>query len=132
VIGGRVLDTSALTDLAQRRTAYAAALVDTAASVGITLLIPGTALLEAWQQSHPEVRPFLDLLTSMPTGVVDQADPSTAAAAGVLAAEAGQPHASLGTVHAVHLARTRDWPIITADPEAVLALDPHVRVESLP
>jgi hypothetical protein len=32
----------------------------------------------------------------------------------------------------VYLAGTRNWPVITADVEAVLALDPHVPFESLP
>jgi len=128
-----VLDTSAILDAAEQRTMYGAALIDTAASVGITLLLPATALLEAWQQCTPASRPLLDLLTEMPTGVLaplDQAD--TAAAAGVLAADAGQPNARPGTVHAVHLARTRDWPVVTADVDVVLALDPHVPFESLP
>jgi hypothetical protein len=30
------------------------------------------------------------------------------------------------------LAQTRSWPIVTADPESVLALDAHVAIESLP
>lgn len=130
--GGRILDSTAVLDIAGQDTAYGAALLTVATDRGITLAVPAAALLEAWALSTPESRPFLDLLPLLAAVEIHAVDEVTAAGAGGLAADAGQPTASAGTAQAVWLAQTRPWPIVTADPDGVLALDPHVPFESLP
>jgi hypothetical protein len=131
VIGGLVLDASALGDLAENRTPYAAELVDTAIANLRVVCVPATALMECWAQSPEQSQTFLAMFTGLSVVVVDVADETTAIDAGALAAEAGQPKAPAGTMHAVLLARTRKWPILTWHPQAVWALDPDVAVESL-
>jgi PIN domain nuclease of toxin-antitoxin system len=132
VTGGRILDSSAILDIARRDTTYGAALLTVATDRGLTLAVPAAALLEAWARSTPESRPFLDLLPLLEAVEIHLLDDATAAEAGALAADAGRPTTSAGTAQAVRLAQTRPWPIVTADPESVLALDLHVAFESLP
>jgi hypothetical protein len=50
VIGGRVLDASALVAFASGDSIYAAALVWTAVEEGIVLVVPSTAIAAAWAQ----------------------------------------------------------------------------------
>jgi hypothetical protein len=132
VIGGAVLDVTALTDLAAGRTAYAAAFLDTAIDLGRAVVIPAAALLEAWARTALEHRPFLDMLTGLPVVLVLDLDAATARDAGIRAQDAGRPAAGAGTVHAVQVAVSRGWPVLTADVDTVLGLDPHVPFESLP
>jgi len=131
VIGGIVLDASALGDLAENRTPYAAELVDTAIANLRVVCVPATALMECWAQSPDEAQTFLAMFTGLSVVVVDVADEATAIDAGALAAASGQASAAAGTMHAVLLARTRKWPVLTWNPQAIWALDPDVIVESL-
>jgi hypothetical protein len=132
VSGGRVLDCTAISDLAGQDSAYGAALLTVATDRGITLAVPAAALLEAWARSTGRLRPFLDLLPQLGAVQIHAVDEATAAGAGALAADAAQPTVAAGTAQAVWLARARSWPVVTADPDTVLALDPHVPFETLP
>lgn len=38
----------------------------------------------------------------------------------------------VGTAHAVHVARSRSWTVLTSDPDTVLSLAPDVRTETIP
>jgi hypothetical protein len=131
VIGGIVLDATALADLAENRTPYAAELVDTAIANLRVVCVPAAALMECWAQSPEDSQTFLAMFTGLSVVVVDAVDEATAIDAGALAAAAGQPDAAAGTMHAVMVARTRKWPVLTQNPQAVVALDPDVIVESL-
>jgi hypothetical protein len=137
VIGGRVLDTSALLDAGTGHTLYARALITVAVQEGIVLAVPATCLADAWAQASPQVRPFLDLLADRAVVVIDALDGAAAVPVGILAAPAADP-ASLPSVdlpaaHAVHLARTRGgWPIVTADPDRLRAIDDEAPIEELP
>ena len=130
--GGRILDSSAVLDLAVQDTVYGAALLTVATNRGMTLAVPAAALLEAWAGSTPAGRPFLELLPQLAAVQVHLVDEATAAGAGVLAATAGQPTAAAGVAQAVWLAQASHWPVVTANPDAVLALDPRIPFESLP
>ena len=88
MIGGRVLDTSALVDAATGKSIYARALIRTAVDQGIVLAVPATALMAAWAALPPSGRPFLGLLPELPVAVVDHLDETSARDAGLLLADA--------------------------------------------
>jgi hypothetical protein len=116
VTGGRILDWTAIVDIARRDTGYGAALLTVGTDRGLTLTVPAAALLKAWAWSTPESRPFLDLLPLLAPVEIHPVDDALAAEVGALAADAGRPTTSAGTAQAVRLAQTRPWPIVTADP----------------
>ena len=126
------MDSSAALDIATGRSVYGQALVDTALRSGDVLSIPAVALMEAWAGigSEMEDQAPLVLLRSLPVVVVEHLDGESAERAGALAAERGQP--ATGMAQAVYVARRRDWSVVTADIDGVLALDPYVPFESLP
>jgi hypothetical protein len=132
VIGGRVLDATAVLDLATGTSIYGQALLSIAAEQAIPLAIPAVALQAAWQRAPVQGRPWLELLPELPTVVVLALGAADARDAGMLAAAAQRPDAAPGTAHAVHIARHRGWPVVTTDPDAVLALDPEIRTETIP
>ena len=133
MIGGRVLAYSAIDDIAIGRTIYAAAFLAAANDVGIPLAVPACVLQEAWAAAAPSDYPFLELLTGLPLVVVDPLDPSAAQRSGVLAADV---HASgaydSGAAHTVLTAQDRGWPVLTADPRPLRAIDPGLPIELLP
>lgn len=130
MIGGRVLDPAALLDMATGRTIYGRALVDAALQEGIVLAAPAVALMEAGAGTTPEGRRLLSLFRRLPIVVLEPLDGEAAEAVGILASERGRPAG--GVAHAVYVARRRGWGVVTGDPDALLALDPHLPFESLP
>src|SRR5918994_5078799 len=89
--GGRILDTSALLDVATGATVYARSLVDTATQAGLTLSVPAAALAAAWAATGPLGRLSLDLLLEVPVVVVDPLDEPAAGAVGVALARPSVP-----------------------------------------
>lgn len=132
MIGGVVLDASAIIDAASGRTAYASAIIDSALHNGRVLALPTSAVAQAWARAAPEQEALLAILPSLPVVVVHHFDLDTAIDAGAAAGAAGHPDASTALMHVVQLARARGWPVLTADPAAIHALDPAVAVEPLP
>lgn len=133
MIGGRVLDPSALLDLASGRTVYARALVSTAVQVGLVLAVPAVALAEAWAEVEPAGRPFLNLLEDRAVVLVDALTDSAARSVGLLVAESDPAvRSTLGTAHAVQVALTRGWPVVTGRPATIKALHPDVTLDALP
>jgi hypothetical protein len=132
VIGGRVLDVSAVLTLAAGTNVYGQAVLRLAIAEDIPLAVPAAALQAAWQHASPAGRPWLELLPDNPTVVVVPLDLAQARDSGTLAADAGRPDVLAGTAHAVHLAVHRNWPLITAEPDTALALSSRVRTETIP
>jgi hypothetical protein len=99
VIGGVVLDTTALLDIVTGATIYGQAFVSTAAERGVVLLIPSTSLSQAWATVPSERLPLLELLLELPVVVVDDMDLTTARAAGLV----------LKNVFGILSARLRAW-----------------------
>jgi hypothetical protein len=133
VIGGRVLDASAVHDLTVGRSIYAAAFLAAANDLGIALAIPATALQEVWAAAEPADFPFLELLAGLPLAVLDPLDATAAERSGVLAREvqaAGRWDAA--AAHTVLVAQDRGWPVLTADPAPLRAIDVGLPVELLP
>jgi hypothetical protein len=133
VIGGKVLDRTAIQDLAEAKSVYAVALGRVCVEHGITLAVPSTALMDTAASVAPANRPFLDLLLDMPVTVVVNLDQPTAIAAGVAAHDAHLTREyDAADAHTVYVAASRDWPVVTADPAPLLAINPTVGVEQLP
>jgi hypothetical protein len=133
MIGGRVLDTTAINDLTIGRTIYGAAFLAAANEIGIALAIPATALQEAWAIAEVDDHPFLDLLLGLPLTIVEILDTDTAQRSGLLsaAAHAGNQW-NAGTAHAALVSRDRGWPVLTAEPAKLRALDPEIQIDPLP
>lgn len=132
MIGGRVLDTSAVLTAATGTNDYTAALLTVAAAHGIVLAVPAGAVQGAWRGTRPAERAWLELLLDSPAVVVVPLAADDARDAGLLAADAGHDDSTAATAHAVHLARRRGWTVLTADPGPVLELDPQVHAETIP
>jgi hypothetical protein len=133
VIGGRVLDATALHDLTIGRTVYGAAFLAAANDVGITVAVPAAALQEAWAAAGQNDYPFLELLLDLPITVVDSLGAAAAEGSGVLAEDVHAAGAfNAGAAHAVLVARERGWPVLSADPAPLRAIDPGLPVEVLP
>lgn len=67
MIGGRVLDASALVVFATQRSVYAAALVWTAVEESIVLVVPSTAIATAWADLEDKNHPVLEVLGDVDT-----------------------------------------------------------------
>lgn len=133
MIGGFVLDTTAVLDAATGRTIHTRALVRSALQVGMVLAVPAAALAEAWSRIEPGSRALLPLFVDRVVVVVEPLRGVDAERVGVLAAALpGAGGAQLGIAHSVHVAGARGWPLVTAVPELVRALDPQVTVQELP
>jgi|SRR5215475_8163516 len=131
MIGGVVLDASALADAATGKTLYAKARIVTAAESGIVLAVPTAALAAAWAEVAPSGRPFLDLVPTLSVAVVITLDHTAAPEVGLLLA-AAPPGPDLAAAHVVWSAQRRGWPVLTANPRPLLAIDHRLEIERLP
>jgi len=130
VIGGRVLDSTALAAFAIGRPVYMRALVWAAVEANIVLAVPSAALGRAWglveQDHHDALRVLLDL----PNTVIDELTPASAREAGLLLATAGQD--DIAAAQVASSARRRGWPAVTGEPGTLRKLDTAVQIEELP
>lgn len=132
MIGGRVLDTSALVGLATGRSQYGLALVWTAVERGIVLAVPTAALAQACLELPPRLAQSLHTLLAQPVTVVEILTAPVAFEIGDLPNDESEHTVSLTVAHVVWSAKHRGWPVVTAEPEAVRSLNPEVKVERLP
>jgi hypothetical protein len=132
VIGGRVLDTSALIDAAVGKTIYTRSFVTAAVEIGLVLAVPTTALQDAWALLPRDARPLLEVVLGLPVTVVDPLTAETAQTAGVAGQDARGGQYATTPAHVVHAALSRQWPVLTADPEPLEAINPEVLIERLP
>lgn len=109
MIGGRVLDVSALLAFARGTSIYAAAAVWTAVEESIVLVVPSTAVAAALVELADQYRPVLDVLLHLPITVIDTLDEARARIVGRLGGRQSD-------AHAVACAQERGWPLLTADP----------------
>jgi hypothetical protein len=130
MIGGRVLDTTALAAFAIGRPVYVRALVWAAVEENIVLAVPSAALGRAWALLEPEHHPALQVLLDLPNTVIDELGPASALESGLLLAASGQDDIVAGQVAAS--ARRRGWPAVTGDPATLRKLDTTVTIEELP
>ena len=112
MIGGQVLDLSALLSFARQTSIYAAALVWTAVEEDIVLLVPSTAVSLAWAQLDATAEPVLDVLIGLPIVVVDDL---TRARGREIGEWLRSRTARLDIAHAAVCAAQRQWPLVTAE-----------------
>jgi predicted nucleic acid-binding protein len=126
VIGGRVLDASAIVAFASGESIYAAALVWTAVAEGIVLVLPSTAIAAAWAHLPDKDHPVLDVLLDLPVTVVDDLDAPRARAVGALGGD-------LPDAHVLRCAHDRGYPLITTDAARYAGIrPPGVDIDPLP
>ncbi len=130
MIGGRVLDATALAAFAVGRPVYVRALVWAAVEENIVLAVPSAALGRAWSMLEPEHHPALQVLLDLPNTVIDELGPASAQESGLLLAASGQDDIVAGQVAAS--AKRRGWPAVTGEPGALRKLDTTVTIEELP
>jgi predicted nucleic acid-binding protein len=126
VIGGRVLDASAVMAFASQRSVYAAALVWTVVQEHMVLVLPSAAVAAAWSQLDAKYHPLLEVLLRLPNTVIDDLDADRARAVGQL--EPGD----LEAAHAVACAQRRGWPLVTTDATRYKEFNVEVPAEELP
>jgi hypothetical protein len=132
VIGGRILDTSALIQAA-RGTAYMQALLYVSHEHLIPLVIPAPCLADALAGlDDPEQQARLFDLLKSPIAKVAQFGSAEATGTGLLRASARPARASTGAAHAAFLAADRGWPVVSARPGPIRAVHPEVEIEPLP
>ncbi|MGB6162988.1 MAG: hypothetical protein WCF33_01925 [Pseudonocardiaceae bacterium] len=127
MIGGKVLDASALAALARRRHS-ALVWFDIAPTLGLTLYVPNLALTEV-RAVRPDAAPLLADVLTHPSVIIGELDAATAGQVDQLLLDADVFDGCAG--HVVHIARTRGWPALTADPGRLRHVDPTVEVELL-
>jgi hypothetical protein len=130
MIGGRVLDGSALVAFATGRPVYMRALVWAAVEENLVLAVPSAALGRAWAQLEPQHHAALQVLLGLPNTVIHDLSPSMAQESGLLLAASGQDDIVAGQV--VSTARQRGWPAVTGDPGTLRKVDGAVPIEELP
>lgn len=127
MIGGKVLDASALAALARRRHS-ALVWFDIAPTLGLTLYLPSLALAEV-RAVRPDAAPLLADLLTHPSVIVGELDAATADQVDQLLLDADVFDGCAG--HVAHVARTRGWPALTADPGRLRHVDPAVQIDLL-
>jgi hypothetical protein len=130
MIGGRVLDATALAAFAIGRPVYVRALVWAAVEENIVLAVPSAALGRAWSMLEPEHHPALQVLLDLPNTVIDELGSVSAHESGLLLAASGQDDIVAGQVAAS--AKRRGWPAVTGEPAALRKVDTAVTIEELP
>ena len=130
MIGGRVLDATALAAFAIGRPVYVRALVWAAVEENIVLAVPSAALGRAWSMLDPEHHPALQVLLDLPNTVIDELGSASAHESGLLLAGSGLDDIVAGQVAAS--AKRRGWPAVTGEPAALRKLDTTVAIEELP
>lgn len=130
-VSGRVLDTSALIDLALGRTVYAQAFARHATNIGLTWAIPATALAEAWARLPDKGRLGLSVLVQLGQTVIEPLDVNRAGPVGEVLEEAG-PSFDVCAAHVVEVATRRGWPVLTNRGVMLRAIVPGLEIEPLP
>ena len=130
-LGGRVLDSDALSDFATLRTVYTQTLTWFAVDHGVVLAVPAAALAAAWP-TGAAAREVLSVLLALPVTVIDPLDDAAASGMGELLAANATVAPDVVAAHVAYSARRRGWPVVTTRPDRLRALDPTLEIECLP
>jgi hypothetical protein len=131
VIGGKVLDASALLHFATAKSVYVQAVAWAAVEDSIVLVVPAAALTVAWADIPSTGHEVLGVLLNLPVTVIDILDRTRARDVGLFLAGISSEK-QLMLAHVLECARNRGWPVLTADPHSLRSLDSSVEVEELP
>jgi hypothetical protein len=126
VIGGKVVDASALAALVRGRLS-AVAWFATAKITGLTLYLPALALAEV-RAVRPDAGSELAEALGHPSVVLGDLDAAGAARSTSCLAP---PMSSTGAPAMSCIARTRGWPVLTADPGRLRRVDLAVQLDLL-
>ena len=132
MIGGRVLDVTAVVGFSAGQSVYVEALVMTAIEENIVLAIPSAVLARASALIPRGHELGFDVLLGLPCTVMDPLDTVQACAVGAILEHSGEPRGDIAAAHVVHCARQRGWPVVTGEPELLLTLDSSIEIENLP
>ncbi len=127
MIGGKVVDASALAALVRGRLS-AVAWFATAKTTGLTLYLPALALAEV-RAVRPDAGSQLAEALGHPSVVLGELDAVGAREVDQLLLAADVFDGCAG--HVVHVARTRGWPALSADPGRLHRVDPAVQLDLL-
>lgn len=130
-VHGRVLDTSALIDLATGRTVYAQAFARHSTATGLAWAIPTTAVAEAWSRLPDKGRLALAVLVQLGQVVIEPLDLDHAGPVGEVLETAG-PDFDTCSAHVVEIATRRSWPVLTDRGVRLRAIAPGLEIEPLP
>lgn len=127
MIGGKVLDASALAALVRGRLS-AVAWFATAKATGLTLYLPSLALNEV-RAVRPDAGPQLAEVLGHPSVVLGELDATAAGQVDQLLLDADVFDGCAG--HVIYIARTRGWPALSADPGRLRRVDPALQLDLL-
>jgi hypothetical protein len=127
VIGGKVLDASALAALVRGHLS-AMAWFDTARALSVPLYLPTLALAEV-RAVRPDAGPRLAEVLGHPSVVLGELDAVAADQVDQLLLAADVFDGCAG--HVVHVARARGWPALSADPGRLRRITPAVQIDLL-
>jgi predicted nucleic acid-binding protein len=127
VIGGKVLDASALAALVRGRVS-AAAWFSTARTLSLPLYLPTLALAEV-RAVRPDAGAQLAEVVGHPSVVLGELDAVGAGEVDQLLMQADVFDGCAG--HVVYVARSRGWPVLTADPGRLRRVDAALELELL-
>jgi hypothetical protein len=132
VIGGRILDTSALVQAARGRP-YMQALLYVSHEHLIMLVVPAPCLADALASlDDPEDQARLFDLLRSPIAKVVHFGETEARGTGLLRSGSTPKGVGTASAHAAFLAADRGWPVVSAKPGPIRALHPDVEIELLP
>ena len=127
MIGGKVLDASALAALVRGRVS-AAAWFSTARTLSLPLYLPTLALAEV-RAVRPDAGAQLAEVVGHPSVVLGELDAVGAGEVDQLLMQADVFDGCAG--HVVYVARSRGWPVLTADPGRLRRVDAALELELL-
>lgn len=125
MIGGKVLDPGALVSYLDGRLAVVSWLA-VAPEIGLVLYLPDLVLQEV-ATLCPDDGPRLAALLDHPHVIHGRLDKAAAADIRQMLTTAGVWDATAGA--AIHAARTRGWPVLTADHTRLHRIDPTLDVD---
>jgi hypothetical protein len=131
-VGGRVLDTAALVELAYGRTLFAQAFTRLAVDRVIPLAIPSTALALAWAALDGKARLRLAVVTELSVTVFESLGAVAAGRVGEVLAETPAFSLDVCAGHVAEIASRRGWPCVTDRGPVLRAIVPGLEIEPLP
>lgn len=120
---GLVLDAGVFIQF-ERRERRTAKLIQEAVAARIPLVTSAGVVAQVWRRGDREQAPVAALLAR--TRVVALDEPMARIIGRLLGRSGGSDPID---AHVVLLARERDWPVVTSDPDDLLAIDPTLVVE---
>uniref|UniRef100_UPI003F497930 hypothetical protein n=1 Tax=Nocardia suismassiliense TaxID=2077092 RepID=UPI003F497930 len=124
---GRVLDTSAIIDVANRGSIYVRAILHVAVREGYSIVVPAAALVAASSVLSVQHRDDLAVLLNLSVVTISDLPAAEAVGIGLLTAQG-----RVDTGHVLWCARHTTYPILTSDASWIRSLDGTVELDTIP